>query len=112
MVKEFGRVETYRIYIGMNDKEKFKQLCPTEDFVEIVRSICEDYKIAFSMDEKVGGYMMSNGTFITEKSLVLSISGFDFEQIIKLAEDLRIKLNQESIMVMREVPEMFMVADK
>lgn len=111
MVKKFGKVETYKLYIGLNDKEKLKQLCPTEDFIKIVRSICEDFKIAFTMHEQVGGYMMANGTFITERSLVLSISGFDYEQIIKLAEELKAKLNQESIMVTRVEPELFLVME-
>lgn len=111
MIKEYGKVVTYRLYIGMNDKEKLKQLCPTEDFIEMVRSICEDYKIAFSMDEKIGGYMMANGTFITERSLVLAITGFDFEQIVQLADDLRKKLNQESIMITKVEPEMFLITE-
>lgn len=111
MIRDYGKVETYKLYIGMNDKEKLKQLCPTEDFIEIIRGICEDFKIAFSMDEQIGGYMMANGTFITERSLVLSISGFDYTQIMKLAEDLRVKLNQESIMVTRVSPELYMITE-
>lgn len=95
----------------MNDREKLKQLCPTEDFVEIVRGVCKDFKIAFSLDEQVGGYMMANGTFITERSLILSISGFNREQILKLAEELQKKLNQESIMITRTSPEMLMVTE-
>lgn len=68
MIKDLGKVDTYKIYIGMNDKDTLRQLCPAEDFIEIVRGVCEDYRIAFSMDEQIGGYMMADGTFITERS--------------------------------------------
>lgn len=112
MIKEIGKTEKYNIYIGMNDKEKLKQLCPTKDFIKIVKKICKNYKIAFSMHQIHGGYMMSDGTFVSENSLVLSISGFTKEQVFKLAEELRIKLNQESIMISLENPELFYLTDK
>lgn len=109
MIQKLGPVETYKIYIGMNDKDTLQQLCSTEDFINIVKGICEDYQIAFSMDEQIGGYMMANGTFITERSLILSITGFDETQILQLAESLRVILNQETILVTLEKPELFVL---
>lgn len=109
MIKKLGPIETYKIYIGMNDKDKLQQLITTEDFISIVRGICEEYEIAFSMDEQVGGYMMANGIFITERSLILSISGFNEDQIMQLAETLKVVLNQETILVTMEKPELFIV---
>lgn len=107
MIQKLGQIETYRIYIGMNDKDELQQLCSTEDFINIVKGICEDYRIAFSMNEQIGGYMMANGTFITERSLVLSISGFNESQILQLVETLKVVLNQETILVTMERPEVF-----
>lgn len=109
MIQKLGQIETYRIYIGMNDKDELQQLCSTEDFINIVKGICEDYRIAFSMNEQVGGYMMANGAFITERSLVLSISGFNELQILQLVETLKVVLNQETILVTMERPEVFIV---
>ena len=112
MVRELGRNDRYHIYIGMNDKEKMKQLCSKEDFIRIVSRICKDYRIAFSLEEQRGGYMMANGTFVVENSLVLAIVGLKREDICRLAEKLRIKLNQESILVTCDAPEVFMVVSE
>lgn len=111
MVKELGKSERYHIYIGMNDKEKLKQLCPTDEFIKIVSSICKDYRIAFSMATQTGGYMMANGTFVVENSLVLSIAGLNQNEIGQLAEELKERLNQESILITRDTPEVFIVTD-
>lgn len=111
MIKELGTADKYHIFIGMNDREKLQQLVSTEDFVRIVQETCEDYQIAFSLHEQVGGYMMANGTFVHENSLVLSIAGFTQEQIFKLAEKLRILLNQEAIVVTLDRPQMFILTD-
>lgn len=112
MVTQLGTVERFQIYIGLKDKEKLMQLCTTEDFMEMVSGICADYRIAFSMNEQIGGYMMANGTYITENSLVMSISGFSQEQVLQLAEELRVKLNQETIMVSRERPELYLIKER
>lgn len=111
MIDNLGMCETYKIYIGMNDKETLSQLCSTEDFIEIIQTVCEDRRIAFSMTEQIGGYTMHDGTFITERSLVLAISGLEKAQIMKLAESLRIMLNQETVMVSLEKPELFLITD-
>lgn len=112
MIKNLGESDRYHIYIGMNDKEVLRQRCSTEDFIEMVSRICADYRIAFSMNEQIGGYMMSDGTFITENSLVLSIAGFTQEQVFMLAEELRQQLNQETIMISLEKPELFLLTNR
>ena len=109
MVNYLGETERFHVFIGMNDKETLRQRCSAQDFIQIVSGICADYRIAFTMSEQMGGYMMSDGTFITENSLVLSIAGFTKEQIFSLAEELRRQLNQEAIMVSMEKPELFLL---
>ena len=112
MLNALGTRECCHIYIGLRDRERMQQLCTTEDFVGIISGICADYRIAFSMAEQVGGYMMADGTFITENSLVLTICGFTREQVLALAETLRKRLNQESVLVSVEAPELFLLADR
>lgn len=109
MILKKGPVETYKLYIGMTDKEELQQLCSTEEFIDIVEEICEDFEISFSMDERIGGFRMSNGKYITERSLVLSISGFNEDQIFQLAEKLKKQLDQESILVTMEMTQMYVV---
>lgn len=112
MIKDLGKTEKYNIYIGMKDKDSLKQKFSRKDFINIIREVCANYKIAFSMHEVYGGYMMCNGTFVSENSLVLSISGFSKEQVFKLAEELRIKLNQETILISMENPTIYCLTDK
>lgn len=112
MTRDLGKVERYNIYIGLNDREKLEQICSTETFKAVVKGVCQDYCVAFSMTEQMGGYMMADGTFITENSLVLSLSGLNNEQALSLAEELRHLLNQEAVMVTRETPEMYLLTDR
>lgn len=108
--QELGKNERYHIYIGLNDREKLKQLCSTEDFIKIVSAICKDYRIAFSLHEQKGGYMLADGTFVVENSLDLSIVGLKRQEIFQLAAELRARLNQESILVTCDSPEVFLIA--
>lgn len=110
VAKDLGKNERYHIYIGLNDKEKLKQMCSTEDFIRMVSNDCKDYRIAFSMNEQKGGYMMADGIYAVENSLDLSIVGLNREEIFRLAAELRLKLNQESILVTCDAPEVFLIA--
>lgn len=112
MIKKLGESERYHIYIGMNDKEALRQRCSSEDFIRMVSKICADYRVVFSMSEQMGGYMMSDGTFITENSLELTIAGFTKEQVFMLAEELRHQLNQETIMISMDKPELFLLTNQ
>lgn len=96
----------------MNDKEALRQRCSSEDFIRMVSKICADYRVVFSMSEQMGGYMMSDGTFITENSLELTIAGFTKEQVFMLAEELRHQLNQETIMISTDKPELFLLTNQ
>ena len=107
MIKKIGNTQRYNIYIGMNDKDTLQKLCPPEEFIKIVNDICVNYKIGFSMTKLFGGYMMKSGEFITEESLVISIGGANEEEIFKLAEELRLKFNQETVLVSLETPAVF-----
>ena len=60
------------------------------------------------MVEQKGGYMMADGTFIVENSLVLSIVGLNREEIFRLAERLRVQLNQETILITCDTPEVYL----
>lgn len=111
MIENLGVTESYHIYIGMNDREKLRQLISTEDFIGMVRDICIDNRIAFSLHDQVGGYLMENGNFIHENSLVLIVTGFTQDQIFMLAEELRKRLRQEAVLISKQSPEMFLLKD-
>lgn len=61
------------------------------------------------MHEQMGDYMMADGTFVVENSLDLSIVGLTRDEIFQLAAELRIKLNQESILITFDTPEAFLI---
>ena len=111
MINNIGTIQRYNIFIGLNDKDTLEKLCPPEEFVKIINNTCANYKIGFSMTKRFGGYTMKSGEFITEESLVISISGANKEEIFKLAEELRLKLNQETVFISLETPEVFICED-
>ena len=85
-----------RLYIGMNDKDKHKQILSKEDFIMIIKACLFGYGItAFTIVNGVGIYKAEQeNTLIVEvvkedRSSLISI------ELIKLLKEL---LNQESIM--------------
>ena len=88
-----------RVYIGLNDAETREQKAPTEQYLELVKSVCRQYHAAFSVDVEEGGYYHEDGEYTEETSLVLVLIDTDREVVRKIAGDLRTALHQESILV-------------
>ena len=95
--------ERYDILIGLKDKDLLEQLMSTNAFVEIVSNICEQSKIGYSLKKMHGGYIMHNGTYIKEESLHLSLNGITEVQALKIAETIKKLLNQECVIVTKEI---------
>ena len=112
MIHETGTVPRYTIYLGLKDKDRMQQLVSTEEFVALVANTCASKRLGFSLDTEKGGYLMENGTFVVEDSLALSFVGAEKEQILTLAEELRVRLNQETVLVAEESPSFFILGAK
>lgn len=103
----FGKTETddivllteTRIYIGLNDATTKEQLFETEKYMDILKKVCQSYKVPFSVNTEEGGYYHEDGTYTEEKSFVLLLIGAERETVKDIARDLCTLFNQESVLV-------------
>ena len=91
-------IET-KLYVGLNDSETLKQEQETARYVNILKTVCKNYKIPFSVSLAQGGYMHENGQYTEELTLVLSMIDVKKELINVIAEDLCAFFHQESVLI-------------
>ena len=88
-----------RIYIGLNDAETRAQLYDTETYLSILKDICRSCHVAFSVDIEEGGYYHEDGEYTEETSLVLILIDAERDIVQKIAQELRTRFHQESVLV-------------
>lgn len=104
-----NRQEVYNIYIGLKDKETLLKEVSYEEFIEILSNICTGYNIGFSAKTMNGGYLNDMGEYILEESLELTLVGANEEQVMNIANTLKEKVNQESIIVTKTVCDTYII---
>lgn len=100
------------IYIGLNDAESHRQEFETERYVSILKHVCKNYGVAFSMNVVNGGYFHEDGTYVEENTLVLTLLDVDDETIEEIAKDLCAFFHQESVMVTKSVSKLYFVKER
>lgn len=91
-------------YIGCNDKDTLKQELSDEFFISVLDSLFENY----TLSQTQGRFTNKDGVKTFEKSFVVTIvTDVDFEIreffIKEICDTLKRKLNQESILVTKEL---------
>ena len=93
----------YNIYIGLNDKDSKKQEVSTRRAKEEVIKILNNNNITgLTMYEVSGAFKHEDGTMTYEKSLKVELLEVEEEDVLKSIEELKVALNQESIMLEKE----------
>ena len=90
----------YEIFIGIKDKDSYQEHLGVEDFKEILTEICAEKEISFSLLTQLGGYTHNKG-YTTETSLRVIIIGADEEEITRLGELLKERVNTDTILITR-----------
>ena len=96
------KIET-KIYVGLNDGETKEQLFKTEKYLNLLKNVCKNYHIAFSVDIEEGGYFHDNGEYTEETSLVLILIDVDRNTVREIAKDLCTFFRQESVLVTEDL---------
>ena len=94
-------IET-KIYVGLNDSATQSQEYDTIKYVKILKNVCSNYHVPFSVSLAQGGYMHENGQYTEELTLVLSFIDVPNETIDEIAKDLCVFFHQESVMITEE----------
>ena len=93
------RVTETRIYIGLNDGETKKQEYETGHYLDILKEVCRENRVAFSVDIEEGGYYHEDGTYTEETSLVLLLIDADPDKVQTIANEMCARFHQESVLV-------------
>ena len=88
-----------KIYVGMSSKSSLEQTIDDETYISILKRVCRYYHVPISITVSSGGYIMDNGEYVEEKSLIVSIIDVDDKIIGEVAKDLCVFFNQESVLI-------------
>ncbi|MBR2836160.1 MAG: hypothetical protein IKE43_10715 [Coriobacteriales bacterium] len=91
-------IET-KIYVGLNDSETLEQKFDTLKYVNVLKNVCKNYGIPFSISPSQGGYIHENGQYTEEITLVISMIDVDRETVNEIAKDLCVFFHQESVLI-------------
>lgn len=92
----------YVLYIGLNDKDTYEQIIPTEEAKDIINQICMKYVEGYTVLEASGGWVDETGTLTEESTLVYMLSDVKEEDVVAIMDEVLTALNQNSILVERQ----------
>ncbi len=97
--QEMQTGEKYLLYIGLNDKDTYRQEKSMDEARDIVDSICVKYTDGYTVLEATGGWTDESDIFTSENTLVYAFYDISKEQLIKIMDEVLTQLNQNSILV-------------
>lgn len=92
----------YVLYIGLNDKDTYTQLIPTDEAINIVNEICIRHIGGYTVFSTKGGWVDETGTPSRETTLVYILSGAKEADVIAVMDEVLSALNQNSILIERQ----------
>ena len=87
------------ISVGLNDAATKRQEYQTEMYVDIMKLVCQNYRVPFSFIVSDGGYFHENGDYTQEKTLVLCFLDPEEGVVDAIARDLCTFFHQESVLI-------------
>lgn len=88
----------YEIFVGIKDKDNYREILDVNDFKNILTEICTEKQISFSLLTQLGGYTHNKG-YTTETSLRVVIIGIDEDEVTRLGERLKKEINTDTILI-------------
>ena len=95
---DFNKGIKYEIFVGIKDKDSYEELLSVDDFKNILMEICFEKQINFSLITQLGGYTHDKG-YTTETSMRVVIIGANEEEIKKIADWLKKRINTDTVLV-------------
>lgn len=89
----------YTVYIGLNDKDSYKQLISSEDAEKKVSAIALKHVDGFTVLSARGAYKDDKGVITDENSLVYEFTFAEDQQIKAIMDEVIKELNQNSVLV-------------
>ena len=89
----------YTLYIGLNDKDTYRQEIPADEAEALVEEIILKHTDGFTRLWAKGAYKDAEGVLSFDDSLVYELLFVTEEQVGKILAEVLAALNQESILV-------------
>ncbi len=104
-------IET-KIYIGLNDADTKEQIFETQQYRDVLKDVCRNYHVAFSVHEEEGGYCHEDGQYTEETSLVLTLINPEKTLVEQIAQDLCVFFHQESVLITEDTVKGYFIYEK
>ena len=101
-----------KIYVGLNDSETRVQMYDTEKYISILKDVCRNYHVGFSVSAGQGGYFFEDGSYVQETTLVLSLIDADTDTVNEIAKDLCVFFRQESVLITENKVRSYFIKEK
>ena len=101
-----------KIYIGLNDPQTRMQMFDTEKYISILKDVCRNYHVGFSVSSDQGGYFFEDGSYTQETTLVLSLIDVDVQTVNEIAKDICVFFRQESVLITENEVRAYYVREK
>ncbi|MBR3261491.1 MAG: hypothetical protein IKF93_00030 [Lachnospiraceae bacterium] len=99
------------IYVGLNDLDTKEQKFETSIYLSLLKKVCINYQVPFSVNVIEGGYVHESGEYTQETTLVLTLFDIKREDIDNIAKDLCAFFHQESVLVATGEVEVYSVSE-
>ena len=91
----------YQIIIGCNDSCFKGEYVSDEELSKMIVDYFSRMEINFSLMKLNGGYLYENSDFVFENCVCITIIGSNDEKIIGLAKTLKMYMNQETVLIIK-----------
>ncbi|KOA20079.1 hypothetical protein CLHOM_15090 [Clostridium homopropionicum DSM 5847] len=92
----------YTMYVGLNDKDTYKQIISTGDAEKKVEEIILKYLDGFTRIYGRGAYMDERKNITRENSLIYIFYSADDEDVKSIMNEIIKELNQNSVLIEKE----------
>lgn len=92
----------FTLYVGLNDKDTKTQKINTIEAFKIVNNILLQYTEGATIFEASGIYKHNDNEIVIEKTLRIELIDITEEAITEITKQLKLILNQESILIQKE----------
>lgn len=93
----------YQIFIGCNDSQLGEEIVSEDELKAMIIQFFKKKKIDFSVLSAKGGFLHADKSFVYENSLCINIIGSCDLDIIRLAKNLSMFMNQECSLVVKNI---------
>lgn len=98
MENKENKIIKYTLYVGLNDKITKLQEISTINAYKMIVNVCKNNGLdGFTISDATGFYVHDNGDVVTEKSIKIEILFTDEKTTNNIINELKIILNQETI---------------